>query len=35
VIAVCAGLWIFNTAINNYGGVLPYQTIFDARIPGM
>jgi len=35
VIAVCVGLWIFNTAINNYGGVLPYQTIFDARIPGM
>jgi len=35
VIAVCVGLWIFNTAINNYGDVLPYQTIFDARIPGM
>lgn len=35
VTAVCIGLWIFNTAINNYGDVLPYQTIFDARIPGM
>jgi len=35
VTAVCVGLWIFNTAINNYGDVLPYQTIFDARIPGM
>jgi len=35
VIAVCVGLWIFNTAINNYGDVLPYQTIFGARIPGM
>ncbi|MGI5919605.1 MAG: EpsG family protein [Christensenellales bacterium] len=35
VIAVCVGLWIFNTAINNYGDVLPYQTIFEARIPGM
>ena len=35
VIAVCVGLWIFNTAINNYGDVLPYQTIFEACIPGM
>ena len=35
VTAVCVGLWIFNTAINNYGDVLPYQTIFGARIPGM
>jgi len=35
VIAVCIGLWIFNTAINNYGDVLPYRTIFGADIPGM
>lgn len=35
VIALCIGLWIFNIAINNYGDVLPYQTIFDARMPGI
>jgi hypothetical protein len=32
VIVVCLGLWIFNTAISNYGDVLPYQTIFDAHV---
>jgi hypothetical protein len=35
VTLVAVGLWVFNTAINNYGDVLPYKTIFDAQLPGM
>ena len=29
VALVVTGLWIFNTAISNYGDVLPYKSIFD------
>jgi len=35
VIIVAAGLWIFNTAISNFGDVLPYQTIFSAHLTGL
>ena len=35
VALVVTGLWIFNTAISNYGDVLPYKSIFDAHFLSM
>ena len=35
VALVVTGLWVFNTAISNYGDVLPYKSIFDARFLSM
>jgi transmembrane protein EpsG len=35
VVLVATGLWVYNTAINNYGDVLPYRTIFDAHFLNM
>ncbi len=31
VTLVCTGLWVFNTAISNYGDVLPYKSLFDVQ----
>jgi hypothetical protein len=35
VIFVAVGLWVFNTAISNFGDVLPYKSIFDANFLSM
>lgn len=35
VITVIIGLWIYNTAVKNYGDVLPYRSIFDAYFAGL
>ncbi len=35
VIFVSIGLWVFNTAISNFGEVLPYKSIFDANFLSM
>ncbi len=35
VALVAAGLWVFNTAISNYGDVLPYKSIFDVDFLSM
>ena len=35
IIVVITGLWVYNTAIQNYGDVLPYKNIIDAFFSGM
>ena len=35
VMLVVTGLWVFNTAISNYGDVLPYKSIFDVNFLSM
>ncbi len=35
VALVVTGLWVFNTAISNYGDVLPYKSIFDVHFLSM
>lgn len=32
VVLVLAALWVFNTLFNNYNGVIPYKSLFDAHI---